>query len=416
MDVGAKIKFHRLKKGLTQEELARGIISIPYLSKIENAKITSNQEILQLLFERLSVPFDIQHEDDFKAYCYEWFKQLRAPDENCEPYLSRVEEIKALTLDDSLLLLIDIHFIQYYLYKRNYQKSAALIASLKKVKNSFTPLHSYYYHKFIGNHDVIHSKLQEGLSNYQLSLNHLSLIQLDELELADIKYVIGITYSRLRQPAYAVSLIQEALMVFKDHYELYRSAQCHITLGICYRRFKDYDKSIHHYLLAHKLSGILKNTKMEQLTNLNLGHLHHVKGKLTEAISYYEKCLTMNSDDLEDSMVSAISLVRIYYDLETFDKANELLHTAMTIQTKYSSFKYDLDIEIYKELIRSDFSSIEGILIDKMIPYLQKNQEYSELLLYAQLVSTFYEKEHKYKKAFYYQKLVNDLLNKFIEI
>lgn len=36
MDIGSKIKIFRIQKNLKQEDLAKGIISVSYLSKIEN--------------------------------------------------------------------------------------------------------------------------------------------------------------------------------------------------------------------------------------------------------------------------------------------------------------------------------------------------------------------------------------------
>ncbi|WP_164493482.1 helix-turn-helix domain-containing protein [Terribacillus saccharophilus] len=38
MEIGPLIKLHRIKQSMTQEDLAAGIVSESYLSKIENQK------------------------------------------------------------------------------------------------------------------------------------------------------------------------------------------------------------------------------------------------------------------------------------------------------------------------------------------------------------------------------------------
>jgi len=57
MSFGRKIKFYREKNGITQGKLAKGICSIPYLSKIENNKTIPSEEVLHLLCERLGISY-----------------------------------------------------------------------------------------------------------------------------------------------------------------------------------------------------------------------------------------------------------------------------------------------------------------------------------------------------------------------
>ncbi|NQD67585.1 helix-turn-helix transcriptional regulator, partial [Bacillus haikouensis] len=55
MNIGSKIRFHRQKRNLTQEELSKGIISVSYLSKLENNQVTPSDDIIQLICKRLGV-------------------------------------------------------------------------------------------------------------------------------------------------------------------------------------------------------------------------------------------------------------------------------------------------------------------------------------------------------------------------
>ncbi|MCU4934950.1 helix-turn-helix domain-containing protein, partial [Bacillus cereus] len=55
VDYGKLLFYLRMKKNLTQQELSAGICSIPYLSKVENSKITPSNEILTFLLKRVNI-------------------------------------------------------------------------------------------------------------------------------------------------------------------------------------------------------------------------------------------------------------------------------------------------------------------------------------------------------------------------
>ena len=65
MDIGKLLKFHRLERKMTQEEVAESIVSVSYLSRIENNKTTADQDTIALLFNRVGINFnELQSEDN----------------------------------------------------------------------------------------------------------------------------------------------------------------------------------------------------------------------------------------------------------------------------------------------------------------------------------------------------------------
>ncbi|WP_188208289.1 helix-turn-helix domain-containing protein [Alkalibacillus aidingensis] len=72
--IGKAIKFHRLKRGLTQKEVSEGIISVSYLSKIENDSIEPPHEVVQSIYERLQIT--TEQTKYHKRYINEWFDTL----------------------------------------------------------------------------------------------------------------------------------------------------------------------------------------------------------------------------------------------------------------------------------------------------------------------------------------------------
>ena len=55
MSIGLIIKYERLKQDIKQTNLAKGICSISYLSKIEHNLVEPNPEIIELLLSRLNI-------------------------------------------------------------------------------------------------------------------------------------------------------------------------------------------------------------------------------------------------------------------------------------------------------------------------------------------------------------------------
>lgn len=54
---GYIIRRERLRRGWSQDGLCRGICAASYLSKIEQGRVTASEDILRLLYERLSLPW-----------------------------------------------------------------------------------------------------------------------------------------------------------------------------------------------------------------------------------------------------------------------------------------------------------------------------------------------------------------------
>src|SRR5699024_9351135 len=116
MQIGSKIRLHRIKKNMTQEELADGIISVSYLSKIENNQTIASDEVMEFLCQRLDIDYIIEEDDNIRLYCNRWFKQLLEARD-----MRKIKQIRQLMLNyrdklynNELSQLIELHMIRYY--------------------------------------------------------------------------------------------------------------------------------------------------------------------------------------------------------------------------------------------------------------------------------------------------------------
>ena len=73
IEIGSFIKLQRTKREMTLKDLAEGIVSVSYLSKIENLKTQASYDIIQLLCNRLGIQLDHLDETTIKEKCEQWY-------------------------------------------------------------------------------------------------------------------------------------------------------------------------------------------------------------------------------------------------------------------------------------------------------------------------------------------------------
>ncbi|KYD10239.1 hypothetical protein B4102_0145 [Heyndrickxia sporothermodurans] len=421
MNIGAIIKLNRINQNLTQEELADGIISISYLSKIENGKIEPNEEVIKLLCRKLGIQINNQIDDSTKVICNEWFHLLLTSSniEEIKQKYKEINEVSKTIHDSELQLLIKIHMIRYYLKIGETTKALEQINNLKDVSGTFNNLQKYYWYKFNGNYYSIVEEENDALRNYTLSEDLLPLLELKEDEIADILYSLAVTYSKHRLTSEAQSHANKALEHYRQVYNFSRCAECHIILGICYRRINNHSKAEKNYQLAKQLAESTDNKRLIHLTHLNTGYLYLVKGDLQKAIENFDIIVHSTDSTLHDRLLTTTAIIGEYYKRKNFDEAKKRINQGLSWindenRNKYLSFYYEILTHLY--LIDNEHDKLENLLEHKFIPYLKEQKNYAKLTEYAEVLGKHFEDKHKYKNAATYYKLVNYSYKQFVQI
>ncbi|MEB6549825.1 helix-turn-helix domain-containing protein [Heyndrickxia sporothermodurans] len=412
MNIGAIIKLNRINQNLTQEELADGIISISYLSKIENGKIEPNEEVIKLLCRKLGIQINNQIDDSTKVICNEWFHLLLTSSniEEIKQKYKEINEVSKTIHDSELQLLIKIHMIRYYLKIGETTKALEQINNLKDVSGTFNNLQKYYWYKFNGNYYSIIEEENDALRNYTLSEDLLPLLELKEDEIADILYSLAVTYSKHRLTSEAQSYANRALEYYRQVYNFSRCAECHLVLGICYRRINNHEKAIKNYHLAKQLAESTQNKKLIRLTHLNMGYLYFVQGNNAQAIKYLDMIVNESDATLHDRLLALTSIIGESYNSNNLEEAKKRIMQGLSWinsdnKNKYISFYYEILSYLY--LIDENHEKFENLLVNEFIPYLKEQKDYVKLTEYAEMLGKHFESTHKYKNATTYYKLVN---------
>src|SRR5690625_407489 len=114
-DLGKAIRYFRIKANMTQSELAKGIISESYLSKIENGRVKIPMDIYLLLCEKIGVDPYSNEDSDFPKICNRWFIYLlnKNIEKSTEIYNKVILHNKNI-LHNNLYHFIEIFKIRYF--------------------------------------------------------------------------------------------------------------------------------------------------------------------------------------------------------------------------------------------------------------------------------------------------------------
>lgn len=420
MEIGPLIKLHRIKQNMTQEDLAAGIVSESYLSKIENQKTDASPEVITLLCERLGIQLNAENEDMIKEKAEEWYGMLYEV-HNADERRQRFEELETLfkANNSDHEMLFEIQKIRFFLVEGRVQEAVEQIERLEQVQNSFDPLQAFYWNKFVGNY--YHMELSEftkALKFYQEAESIMEKLDLLDDEKADLLYVISILHSKLVNDLSALEYANKALAIFRNSYKFVRCAQCHIILGIAYRRLHMLEEAIKQYNLAKHLGEITDNNDVIQLTNHNLGYLHSRAGNSVEAIEFYKTAFNLENVPLNYKLTTVTSLIREYIITKEFTEAKNYIVKAEQLMDENSigSRLVKLEIKVFIAILNKDHVQYEDLVTNHLIPYLLEQEDKIYTIIYSNMIAAHYEDIKKYKNAAYYYKLASKSYEDLLKI
>lgn len=141
MELSKVLKAKRLEQGKSLEEVASGICSTSYLSRIENNLVKMQEPYMQLLFEKLSIDYEDLKKNRTNNYCLELLKKnlLRQKIEYCNLYDKLIDSNHYLDMEQQLIILYDC------LLKYEFEKSELIMEKLDKLIYHFSIIEQQFY-------------------------------------------------------------------------------------------------------------------------------------------------------------------------------------------------------------------------------------------------------------------------------
>ncbi|MCF6139525.1 helix-turn-helix domain-containing protein [Pseudalkalibacillus berkeleyi] len=402
---GAKIYYHRMKKGLTQNELSNGICSISYLSKIENDSIQSNPETLKLLCKRLDINFEDNQNlnSELKKQLLDVYTLIKQRE--IIQIKNKMEEIKLKVKDvedptiNSLYKLINA---RYYLLVKDYKKAKHYLEKVENLTKFFSDELKYFFNSFSGLYCYLSGDYKSSLRFYQEAKQISQAMHRYEPEFI---YQLSILYSKLGRNTKSIITAYEALAAFDKNANYERSVDCHILLGIGYNRIGD-DQSAELYLSkALKASRYLPNNDyIQSIAYHNLGLVNSNRGKSIEAIINYKKSIENNLH-----IQTTYMLAKEYYIIENHTQSYNWLNKGLSyVENIEDSYSFKLWILKY-EIDKNESSKEYQELLTKAVSYFEEKEDYLNLRECYEKLGHYYSEKFMYKNSSIYYLKANNL-------
>lgn len=123
---------------MTQSELSEGIISVSYLSKIENGIAKAPEEVIWFLCKKLNIELHSIDHKKIENICKDWFMALfNQEQESTHTLFKEIEKNRQSIPSNSLLNLVEIHTLRYYLLHKKQNEANEQYKKLKRISKQF---------------------------------------------------------------------------------------------------------------------------------------------------------------------------------------------------------------------------------------------------------------------------------------
>lgn len=279
MNVGEKIRYFRKVKNLSQQELAAGICSVPYLSKIENSVTEPSEEIQQHLASRLEIRLNSLNENELIHKYVDLFHSLYKRDHlSAERKFQVLGDSPTQSVDEDILhkifksiyvmmTTLDVHGVQNLLNEVGY------------IENVIKGEKAFYYLLARGQLSYFLKDYENSFNYFLLAEKQLEDSRFQEWEKGYLLYMIGLSANQLYKNIVALEYTNQALMIFEKSYFFKRCADCRIILAIIHLRIRNFDESTKQLLLAETIANTFDDGVLQGIIYHNLGSIATHKGK-----------------------------------------------------------------------------------------------------------------------------------------
>ncbi|GAA0316961.1 tetratricopeptide repeat protein [Bacillus carboniphilus] len=415
-----RIRSYRIQKNITQEELANGIVSTSYLSKIENGSVEPSQEVLNLLYERLGVDLQEINPKNISIQIKKCYRNILLGNETlATDELSRLKQ-KGSLYEKKFEIKIQLLESRILINQQDLDGALRLLSKYDRNQESFSIAAKRFYHINKGLIDYYSGNFVDSNAHFLMAEKLIDELS-DNLEIGEIYYFIALTYSQLQKASHSIESTKKALKVYQSTYLQKKCVYCHILLGINYRKIREWDQAEESYQWARTICENFNYHEILDSVEQNLGFLYEKKQDHMKALQCYMNSLRYKQKNQDHSgmILTYMSIVRLYYEKENSREAAYWMEKASSIFAEELNLSKDIFIQykVYKSLLSSDSDDeLEEYLSKEVIPYYTENKSYENIVTYSTILSKLYEKKSRYKPAGVYWKKAIEAYQKLVNV
>lgn len=401
---------------MTQEELAKDIVSVSYLSKIERNAADANPQVVKQICERLGIKPERTQDNHIQKEVHQWFNQLLNGEliRAYESYQMIEAEIESI-IDAGLYWLVELHTLYYFVLTDREELAERKYIFLQQDIDKFNEIEHYYWLKFSGLYFADRYEYYDAFQSLMRAekmypKEHFQ----DELEIHDLYFQIAKVSTNLYYTYHARVYINRALTFYKNTYRLRRCGESHLIVGITAKRMNEINEAIEHFRLAKKLSETIKDDHLLIDYHRAMGDVYRDMQLNDEAIEYYKRTYELTKHHYSERELQAImGLCRSYAQKGDNDSAAYWCEVAQQLIQTGESFSQLLSYEVnsYYYILHGFDQGFESLMVNDVLPFLKEKQLHYTYAHYLKLTANYYYNERKYKVSADYYAAANELLD-----
>ncbi|MDR7074911.1 helix-turn-helix domain-containing protein [Fictibacillus barbaricus] len=416
--VGQRIRYYRKTKGLTQEELAQGICSVSYLSKIEKGDAKSSEEVINLLCDRLGISPEEMDDNQVLGMLNEWYLQMVNRNfDKAETFLYETVQPKMKNvMEPDLILRYELFLSRFHMVHHIHPDLEGSFNRLKKAESFFaemTPDLKFYYLNFLSLYYNIKREYKKALDLLIDAevLYNTKTTGITQSEGAVLFYHLALTYNYLCRVTSVNQYAFKAINIFDKEYNYSRSADCQILLGTSNRRVGNYDQANYHLKQALKYSTAFNDHFTNGVIYHNLGYVASCQSLHREALEYFHKSIEAKQKVPNNESISTIMLIaREYFLANDKNNAKIWLNKGLNIIGKNAPDDQYYHFMILEQRIDGNIEKLEEILSKAAIPYFEKVNIWEYVAEFSEMLADIYFDQSLYKKSSQYYRRANNAL------
>ncbi|ARU61338.1 hypothetical protein CBW65_10255 [Tumebacillus avium] len=333
--LGQRIRELRMKKGITQIDLAKGLCTPSMISQIESDRARPSYKILFAIAERLEVPLEKLLSDvDLNLEYVSTYKMARAmvaakEHSSAIPLLKELLETPRTQIStmDIMFELADCYlhtdqlseaeklFNQVYelsILRQDHQQQALTLKNIGLVefRRKRYQLAAYQWHKGLEEAD----KMEEQ----------------DVFLKASILFNLGLVHDKLGNLSEALDYYNGASGLYEATGSLYEIGHVYMGLGMSYKRLNDLEKASEYSERATAIFNGLDNVLISVKLQVTCAVLQADKGMVEEAEQMLEKGIAKLKElgQKEEEGMAIVELAKLRLQQGDLQRAEELCREA----------------------------------------------------------------------------------------
>ncbi|MCS1351993.1 tetratricopeptide repeat protein [Mechercharimyces sp. CAU 1602] len=427
------MRRRRKELKMTQSELAEGIISVPYLSLIENERANPPADVISPLAQRLKMSLhELQGISDplvlKEAHLLIEkirFSMFNEEHENCRHYLQKLEEFSPLIRDEKLLMKIDLIRINVMDQQLQAERAKQLLHSFEQKWVNFQSCPDTFvsYLRMKGNIEICQGNYMKAIQHYQTALPLFAEMK-DELEKGYLYTNLACSYLLLTKPQMGVIYSEKAIAILSQMDRWQELIAVYHIMGCCYVHMGEHDEAQQYFERMLKMSQ-----QMSGISPLFTARAYHEMGTTKHQLDYYDEALqyfalalkTAKSED-DDPLpyweVGKIfeSMTKTYLKKGQLEQAERYLNKALQLLDNHHISLAESWIQLgHLHYAKGEFSSFEQVYMNAITVFIE-HENYSKVARAAHALGLYFHNQGDEGKSSHWSRLACEYYAKLVPV